>query len=296
MKRKINAVGTGTLTVSLPSKWAQRLGIKKGDEVDVEEQGDALIIGGRATTQKKTADLSVTGGNWFYIRSLLNSMYRGGVDEVNVTVSSPELMMEVQKAVSGGLAYEFFQLDERTALVKNIVAAFDLDIPKMMQKMVHITNTLHQLTVTSMKSGVFDQYDYVQTLRHSLLGYRNIICRILLTNRLFDNKNFSYYNIVFPIANIGGQYRRMYERNKDHPKRHSPAEITFADDMLQYFNDTVGRKKPNKYLHEHFYKLSDEVMRLLDKNNTNKQTLANELMILRYIQSTTSHFMLLEMS
>ena len=38
MKRKINRVGPNTLTVSLPSKWAKRYGLRKGDEINLEEQ------------------------------------------------------------------------------------------------------------------------------------------------------------------------------------------------------------------------------------------------------------------
>ena len=43
MKRKINAVGTGTLTVSLPNKWAQKYNLKKGDELNVAEEGGSLV-------------------------------------------------------------------------------------------------------------------------------------------------------------------------------------------------------------------------------------------------------------
>ena len=38
MKRKINLVGQNTLTVSLPTKWAKRYNLKKGDEVEVSEE------------------------------------------------------------------------------------------------------------------------------------------------------------------------------------------------------------------------------------------------------------------
>ena len=45
MKRKINRVGQNTLTVSLPTKWVKKIGIKQGDELDIFEEGRNLTIG-----------------------------------------------------------------------------------------------------------------------------------------------------------------------------------------------------------------------------------------------------------
>ena len=36
MKRKVVQQGPSTLMVSLPAKWAKRLGIKKGDEINID--------------------------------------------------------------------------------------------------------------------------------------------------------------------------------------------------------------------------------------------------------------------
>ena len=42
MKRKVNRVGANTLTVSLPSKWAMKYGIKAGDEIEGNEEGKKI--------------------------------------------------------------------------------------------------------------------------------------------------------------------------------------------------------------------------------------------------------------
>ena len=49
MERKINRVGTNTLTVSLPQSWVKRYQLRAGDSIAVEEQGSVLkIIAGDA--------------------------------------------------------------------------------------------------------------------------------------------------------------------------------------------------------------------------------------------------------
>ena len=42
--RKIQKVGAATLTVSLPKEWAEQRNLKKGDQLFVVEEGEALLL------------------------------------------------------------------------------------------------------------------------------------------------------------------------------------------------------------------------------------------------------------
>ena len=44
MKRKVIQIADSTQLISLPRKWALKYGIKKGDELDVEEQGSNVLV------------------------------------------------------------------------------------------------------------------------------------------------------------------------------------------------------------------------------------------------------------
>ena len=44
MKRKIIQQGSGGLTIYLPKKWADQKGLITGDEVDVKESEQGLLI------------------------------------------------------------------------------------------------------------------------------------------------------------------------------------------------------------------------------------------------------------
>ena len=45
MIRKVNLIGPSSLMISLPSKWVRRLQVKKGDEIEVKEKGNSLVVG-----------------------------------------------------------------------------------------------------------------------------------------------------------------------------------------------------------------------------------------------------------
>jgi len=87
MKRKIIRQGHNTLTVTLPSKWAQKYGVRPGNEIDINEQDKSLII----STENENSNLlktmiDISGLKtpviiWRYILSA----YRAGYDEIMIT-------------------------------------------------------------------------------------------------------------------------------------------------------------------------------------------------------------------
>ena len=52
MKRSVIQLAGKTLLVSLPSKWARNCGVRKGEDIEVEERGKSLVI-----TTEKPADI-----------------------------------------------------------------------------------------------------------------------------------------------------------------------------------------------------------------------------------------------
>ena len=69
MRRKIVQHGPATLTLSLPSGWAKKWGIKKGSELEVEELGKELRIKvdkTPATNEKKEFDLGNFYGEFLF--------------------------------------------------------------------------------------------------------------------------------------------------------------------------------------------------------------------------------------
>lgn len=86
MKRRIIKQGHNTLTVTLPSKWVASHGVKPGNEVEITEQDNALVIstsGNGMASSSITLDISGLSAPliWRYI----SSAYRAGYDEIAVT-------------------------------------------------------------------------------------------------------------------------------------------------------------------------------------------------------------------
>jgi len=52
--RKVQKVGTSTLTISLPKPWVEKFGLKQGDQVFLEEEGASLKVTPAALASRRT--------------------------------------------------------------------------------------------------------------------------------------------------------------------------------------------------------------------------------------------------
>jgi phosphate uptake regulator len=84
MKRKIIKQGHNTLTMTLPSKWAQNLNIKPGDEIDVLEKGDSIVINGKENSSEKKAVIDITNFTIPLVWRYIQGAYRAGCTEIKI--------------------------------------------------------------------------------------------------------------------------------------------------------------------------------------------------------------------
>ncbi|MFH1174916.1 MAG: AbrB/MazE/SpoVT family DNA-binding domain-containing protein [archaeon] len=84
MKRKVIRQGHNTLTITLPSKWAQRQNIRPSDELELLEQGNMLLVNGKGSLQEKTASIDITNFTIPLLWRYFQSAYRAGCDEIKI--------------------------------------------------------------------------------------------------------------------------------------------------------------------------------------------------------------------
>ena len=88
MRRTVNLVGTGTLTVSLPSKWAKDNNLKKGDELEVIENGKELLVKTEIHKDKKIISIDLTHlKNSTLVNVAIVSFLRRGYKRIEVKYS-----------------------------------------------------------------------------------------------------------------------------------------------------------------------------------------------------------------
>lgn len=98
MKRKVNRVGTNTLTVSLPSKWVKENKIEPGQELSVslEKQGIIFSLKERRL-QGKEITLDISNFNKYLLSRYLEVLYITNYNKIILTHSTSEIHNDKEK-------------------------------------------------------------------------------------------------------------------------------------------------------------------------------------------------------
>ena len=89
MKRKVIQIAGSTQLISLPRKWAQSFNIKKGEELEISEQGNKLIVATELKPEKQEIEIDVTDLDRSSILHTVRSLYRRGFDSIRVNFKKP---------------------------------------------------------------------------------------------------------------------------------------------------------------------------------------------------------------
>ena len=89
MKRKVIQIAESTQLVSLPRKWAQRYNVAKGDELEVTEEGNKLVVSTEKGAELGDIEVDITGLDRDSIMFLLRALYKNGYDEIRIKFNKP---------------------------------------------------------------------------------------------------------------------------------------------------------------------------------------------------------------
>jgi phosphate uptake regulator len=94
MKRKIIRQGHNTLTLTLPNEWAKKLNLKAGDEIDVVESENSLIINGHQNNAHSCCTIDISNFTVPLLWRYFQSAYRAGCEEIKVVFDPTKTQYE----------------------------------------------------------------------------------------------------------------------------------------------------------------------------------------------------------
>ena len=153
IKRKIIQHGPSTLIVSLPSNWVKQNGIKKGDELDVREEGKTLIIGVDKVTTNLTLTQDVSTLKPFLVTRFLARAYQKGYDRIHLTHNNPELLKTIQEKTLELIGYEIIEQNGKHCLIQSISSKIELDFDNSLRKAFLITKQMLEACYEAYRDG-----------------------------------------------------------------------------------------------------------------------------------------------
>lgn len=202
MKRKIVMSGNKTLTVSLPIDWAKKQGIKAGDDIDVIEQGQELIINAQDSENSLGEYVikipeNVERDIKNYANRLIISPYTRGYSQIKVLFQNKNILSLISKTIEKYmLGSGIVEQDENYCLIKILVKGQNEEITQIINRLYLLLITMLKDLQDIVSKEKWNDLDSIDEMDNSL-NKLHFFCRRVLNTKGYkdDSKTRMLYRL-----------------------------------------------------------------------------------------------------
>lgn len=242
MKRKVSRVGPTTLMVSLPSKWVKTYGIKKGDELNIEESGKTLTLKSEDSRSFERISVDVSDLNERLIKWTISALHKTGYDEIEVTYSGQIALKTIQEMVKEVLmGFAIVDQSDKKVVLRSIAQDVPAEFEATLRRAFLVTLSLAENSLELIKNKKFDELPSLVNLEWTNNQLTNFCERIINKHKLENEKTMSFlYVITWNLEKICDYYKHICNLNFDN-KEVNKEVLSFyreVNELLKKFYET----------------------------------------------------------
>jgi len=209
IKRSVIQIANSTQLISLPRKWSQKYGIKKGDELEIEEHGNKLQISTEKGFEVEKCELNIDDLEPLVLRYLV-ALYKRGVDEIKITFTSPELIQSLQKAIGKeAVGFEITEQGKDYCIIKHVSGELE-DFEPVLRRTFILLLSMADESLNSIKKIEYSNLSNIAFLEEANNRFTTTCRRFLNKKGYADSRKIGpLYYIIEEIENIADQYKYL---------------------------------------------------------------------------------------
>lgn len=283
MKRKIVQHGSSSLTITLPIKWAEKFGLKKGVELNVEDDGKKLIISADPIAQEKKKVFSATEYGIF-TKNNLSHLYQLGYDEIEVFFEDQKTFDEIKERISNCIGYEIIDQKMGKVHIKSIATTLDAEFDTLLRKSFQVTNEMAHSMLEAIEKGNNHHLAEIRRMEDLNNKFTDFCIRILNKKGYANpDRSMQIYEIVKNIERVADEFKYLCDALKDYKGKLDNKMIGFLKETFDYYFD----------FYEMYYKFNVNLKKrlYLDRKDLNKKYIY-ELQKSKGVESIILHHLL----
>jgi len=275
MKRKIAKIGPSTLMVSLPSKWAKLHNLNKGDEIELTEEQNKIIL----TTHKniKSTKITVDISNlpssliWHYLKST----YRQGTDEIKVIFKNEKIKdrktnqvmktRELIQIISDQLiGMEIIREEKDYCILKEISDIKEEEFENILNRVFISLMNLVETSIEAIKNKDKETLENIFRFTDKNINKFTDFCFRILNKTQHENSN-SYYLIIAYLEEIGDILIRINKKIYENFNKELIDNYKGVGEVLKLLHKTYYRFNKDSVIT--FYEARDKIRSKLTKKD-----------------------------
>ncbi len=182
MKRKLVKQGAATMMISLPSKWIKANELNKGDEIEIDEKQNSIIIGLGGKKSKRQTEMTLASSTESSVRTILTNAYRLGYDKINLNFQDKKALKIIQNTVNHNLiGFEIIKKTNKNCEIENITEPSKEQFDNIFSKIFLNIDELF-IIAENMLHGRKKEFEEIE---QKIQQYDNFCRRVIAKNELY---------------------------------------------------------------------------------------------------------------
>jgi|SRR3989344_1766645 len=212
MKRKTIQVSRCTQLISLPRKWIINNNVKKGTELDVDEEDNKIIVSlDKIEIKKKEIDLR--DYNERMIRWVISAFYKLGYDEIIVQYNNEKQLEIIQNLIKNITPGFNLVIQKKRCIIKSLVKENIEELEETLRKAFLITISMGNNIIEAIKNNQFNALKNIRDIEEINNQLTNYYER-LINIRHVRNANLRYV-IAWNLEKIADKYKEICDKKID---------------------------------------------------------------------------------
>ncbi|MBI3036184.1 phosphate uptake regulator PhoU [Candidatus Woesearchaeota archaeon] len=236
--RKIIQLGKDTFVVSIPSAWTRHHKLKKGDELEVDEQGPKLVLCPKSEARPGRAVVDVSGTEPVTKR-IVAALYKAGYNEVEIKFGSQKELETIQKTIREDfVGFEIVGKTKQAILAKNVSEQKYEEFDTLLRRVFMLILEMGSECYRAVAAGNFDELKAIAKMDDDVNRHVNFCRRTLNTigHKVVARVAPTYY-LVEQLERTGDCYKLFCKRVSEA----RPVPKKWMNDLLADANFFVRR-------------------------------------------------------
>jgi phosphate uptake regulator len=235
MKRKIMRMGSKTLVVSLPSEWAERQNLSKGESIEVIDKSQELVIRPLLEKHKRELAVDMRDYNDRLISRTLSAAYKTGFESMRIKCSKEQQKI-IGKDINKYIGLVIIENNNDGLLIKNIIGCEAAEFQPLFKKTFLILNFIAKESLEARKGYDKAREEDILNNRENFLKHVNLCLSILNSSGFKSIKETNiYFYTISMLDTIGDLYFRIAGYSK---KKLTLNEATFYERVNKLLEKT----------------------------------------------------------
>ncbi|MDD5193227.1 MAG: hypothetical protein PHF67_01435 [Candidatus Nanoarchaeia archaeon] len=189
VKRKIVKQGAATMMVSLPAKWIKKNNLSKGDEIDIEDKGNAILIQAEPQSSEKETEINISSLTESSIRVIITNCYRLGYNKIKISFNNPLAIKIISEVINNKLiGFEITKKTEKYCEIENITEPSKDQFDNIFSKILLNIEELFEIAEANLKG---ERKEFLET-ENKIQQFDNFCRRVIIKQGFDENSQLKW--------------------------------------------------------------------------------------------------------